>query len=302
MGELVLMTVGIVVTAAVFIFGAAQVFVQVRSRRSRPRSPEALKTAIEIYNLLDKSESENQRAILKSHIDNTILDIYLLSVEPKPLVTRKVSLAPELKFVTPEVEPVTPEVEPVTPEESASIEEFPWYNPTRIPNSLWDFRWYWRTIPAVMLLGFTYWTVFMLRDGFSWGAAITGYGALLGLLLLVAGRGYIRRFFAVPSGAGRYMVRVQLSHLNEVEELLKNHSYQQAIEECNFIIQLYPETEGAFWYRANAHKRLGNKDDAIHDYEKFISLAKKRKYITVAQQNIEKLQQDENKVTGSSEQ
>ena len=76
--EIIFKTLAIIIP----VIGAIIVaYIQVRSRRLKPRSPSALKSAVEVYNMLNRRNFPAQRKIIKTYIDNTITHIYSLPAQ-----------------------------------------------------------------------------------------------------------------------------------------------------------------------------------------------------------------------------
>lgn len=285
MGELILQTIGIVIAAASFIFGAVTIFVQVRSRRSRPRSPEALKTAVEIYNILDESDSQPQRATVKEYIDQTINQIYQTPAQEIQPIAEEERAAMEKRV---EMAERAAKEERAPEEEPQPLRKFPLFNPTKLPDSLWELRWYWRAMGLVILCGFTFWTVYIVRGGFSWGAVITGYAALIGLFVGAYPRFSLRGYIAGRRSTDMPYWRI----LERTEALLKEGAYPQAIENYSQVIERRPDLDIALWYRAYAYERLGKRASAIRDYTDFIDITRKNKYRMQATRFLEQLKQD----------
>ena len=64
---------------------------------------------------------------------------------------------------------------------------------------------------------------------------------------------------------------------------------EQAIEDYDQAIRLNPECAEAYYGRGFIYKEQGKKDEAIVDFEKFITLADNPQWIEEAKQHIEEL-------------
>jgi len=54
--------------------------------------------------------------------------------------------------------------------------------------------------------------------------------------------------------------------------MLQRGDYSEALEVLDFLIRLYPNSLGGYWYRANAHRGAGRIEQAIADYRKCLAL------------------------------
>lgn len=65
--------------------------------------------------------------------------------------------------------------------------------------------------------------------------------------------------------------------------------YDDAIEECSKAIELDPNLATVYFNRGFAYRELGNRAEAIADFEKFITLTDNPEWIEMVGRQIEEL-------------